>query len=579
MAKTNKKSKDVNRDDYLSFKQLFKLYTKFKIPWVYLILTGVMTILMQQATLWLVPYTTKMQQGAITAGGFVLGYVLMHLLSGVVEILQESILDLASTSTARNVRRSVWNKILRLPINYFSRGNSQEIVSRVTKDTESIYAGIAIIITIISTVYGTVASFERMYRIYKSLSLIMLCGIPVMLFFAWIIGKLQFRYIYIQNSAMARMTSFFAERLSNLFHIKTSNMEDEEYARGIEENNLRYKAECRAERRFIFMAPLGSMAMIIFEIVLFVVASGMVRAGQMKMFQMLSLYNYYILFMSNAYMIIGVWQSVKTAHGASTTLGKLMDADEEDITSGDALPENLTDICFEHVSFSYDGVKPVLKDVSFVIPKGKKTVIVGENGSGKSTIIRLIERFETQTAGTIRFGEKSLDDLNLTDLREKVGFLFQGNQIVQGSIEDNILYGVNRECTREEMLEAARLAKAYDFILDKEEGFDTKISHTDTKCSGGEMQRIAVARMILKKPDYLIMDEATSGIDVVSARAVMESIDEMMAGKTVIMVSHDMDTIKTADHIIVLNEGVIEASGSYDEVMENSELFRQFAVV
>ncbi|MBR6425851.1 MAG: ATP-binding cassette domain-containing protein, partial [Oscillospiraceae bacterium] len=172
--------------------------------------------------------------------------------------------------------------------------------------------------------------------------------------------------------------------------------------------------------------------------------------------------------------------------------------------------------------------------------------------------------------------ERNLNELRLGDWREKIGYLFQGNQIVQVTIRENIAYGVHRDFTEEELIEAAEQAKAYDFILCKEEGFDTQISRFDTKCSGGEMQRIAIARVLLKRPQILIMDEATSGIDVVSEQEVLEALMNLMQDKTVIMVSHDIHLIQKADNLIVLKNGKVEASGNYESVAQSSPLLREF---
>ena len=158
-----------------------------------------------------------------------------------------------------------------------------------------------------------------------------------------------------------------------------------------------------------------------------------------------------------------------------------------------------------------------------------------------------------------------LDDIRLKDWRENVGYLFQGNQIIQGTIRENITYGVHRAFTEEELVDE-----------EKENGFDTQISRFDNKYSGGEMQRIAIARMILKRPEILIMDEATSGIDVISEHEVMEALMNLMAGKTVIMDSHDMEMIRRADNLIVLNGGQVEASGDFHQVAAASPLFQAF---
>ncbi len=578
MSKIDKAAKASLRSERReSWRRLFKIYTKIKIPWLWMILVAALSFAYKEVQVLVVPYQTKIMTGAITDHGFLAGFLVLTFAAAAVEAVQGAVNELTAIMTARNARRSIWTKLLLLPMKFFRNKDPQEYISRITQDTSGLFAALAILINLASLIFAVVEAFRRMYATYNTLALIMLSGIPIMILGAWITGKFQYKIIHIQNTAMAKMTGFFAERLPSLMHIKTSNMEDEEYLKGIEANNARYKAECRMEIYQILMGPIGSFAQTFNQVVLLIVASALVRQGTMEMYQLVNLYNYYLLFMGNSFLIMSMWQMLKMSHGASEVVGQILDAEPERLEEGEPMEDKVEDITFDHIAFSYDGKTPVLRDASFTIPKGKKTVIVGENGCGKSTSIKLLEGFEEPDSGTISIGGRNVKDISLKELRDKVGYLFQGNQIVKGTIEENIRYGIDRDCTEEEIVEAAKAAKAYDFINEKDEGFRSEISRFDNKVSGGEMQRIAVARMILKDPDYLIMDEATSGIDLISARAVNDSVSQMMKDKTIVAVSHDFEEIKKADHIVVLNKGCVEAEGDYNTVYNNSELFRQFA--
>ena len=570
-----KRNRTDSRKDKISFKELFRLYRQVRIPWVMLILMVGFSILMREASTWIVPYTSKIQMGLITDHGFLGGFVGFTLLYELLVIVQETINELTAQMFGRNVRNTVWRKILHLPMREFGGIDNQSLVSRVTKDSEGMYAAIAAVVSIISVAYGIWAAFRQMYAVYKTLALIMLSGIPMTLLSAWITGKMQYKVIHIQNAAISRMTNFFAERLPNLLKIKTTRMEDEEYRRGVEENDKRFRMEIKQESIFIFIGPIGTMAQYINEIILLVVASAMVRSGGMKQYQLVSLYNYFLLFMSNAFMLSAIWQNLKMSHGSGAVIGKLASTAEEDLVSGTAVSEIGT-IRGNEIRFAYNEDRQILDGVSFTIPQGKITAIVGENGCGKSTLVKLLERFNVESSGTVEVDGKDLSTLNLHDWRESVGYLFQGNQIIRGTIRENIAYGVHRAFTEEELIDAAKQAKAYDFIMGKDDGFDTVISRFDNKVSGGEMQRIAIARMILKRPKLLIMDEATSGIDVVSEKEVMEALMNMMRNRTVIMVTHDFHLIQKADNLIVLKDGRVEAGGTYREVYETSSLLREF---
>lgn len=570
------KNEKKNNDDYISWKQMWNFYKNIRIPWLLVIITAVLSFGVKKVEVLLVPFQSKIMTGAITDHGFLAGFIIFTLAYTAVDAIQGFFGEISNYKTARNVRYSVWHKMLHIPMSYYDKTDSQRLVSRITQDTTNAYSAIAALVMMFSIIYGTYISFEKMYVTYSNLALIMLAGVPLLLLSAWVVGKMQYRVIYITNSAISVITNFFAERLPNIFNIKTSNTEDEEYQAGVKANDDRYRALIRQEKIFVFMSPIGSLAQYINEIILLLVATALVRKGTMEMFQMVNLYNYYMLFMSNAMLISGAWQNLKLAQGTCTTIAKIIETKEEDLVDGVPVSAEDEDIKFENVSFTYDGKKQVLDNVSFKIPKGKVTAIVGENGCGKSTTIKLLERFTEPQEGTIRLGENKLSDVNLTQWRNAVGYLFQGEQMIKGSIAENIKYGIEGECSEEDVINAAKLANAYDFIMDKEDGFDSQISRFDAKCSGGEMQRLAIARIILKKPQYLIMDEATSGIDVIYAKEVLEALNNMMQGKTVIMVSHDMAMIKKADNIVVLNEGKVEACGDYETVSKNSELFQKF---
>lgn len=558
-----------------SYKNLLGLYKKVKIPWALIILTMLLSLGLKEVESQLVPYVSKIEMGAIEENGFIFGFVAFTLLRTFVEAVQGGVNELGGALMSRNVRHSLWSKIIRLPLSVFDRTDPQKFVSRVTVDTTGMYAAITVTVQLVAVIYGTYTNFMKMYHTYKEVALIMLTAIPLTFLSAYICGKFEYKINEIVNNSYSEITNFFGERLPNLLHIKTSNMDEEEYKNGIEASNRRYKAEIKKLNLFVFQSPIPTFFQYLNEIVLLVVASALVRAGSMKMVQLINLYNYYLLFMGNSIMITAVWQGIKKSHGSSETIGPLMEMEDEKLDGELNAPEN-EDIRLENVSFSYDGEKNILDDVSLVIPKGRVTAIVGENGCGKSTLIKLLEGFNAPSSGTIYLGNNDMSKVSLSSWRDNVGYLFQGNQAIKGSIRENICYGIDRECTDEEIINASKLAYAYDFISEKEEGFDYQISAFDSKLSGGELQRLAIARIILKKPNYLIMDEATSGIDVLSEKQVMNGINSVMENKTVIMVSHDMNLIKKADNIIVLNEGKVEASGSFGEVLKNSELFERF---
>ena len=570
--KKNKKESDY----YTSWRALFKFYRKVKIPWLWTLSLIFIAFGSRKIAVLVVPYSSAIMTGEITKHGFVAGYILMIGASGMMEAVHGFVAGIGNLKTSRNVRSKVWRKMIHLPMSHYDKEEPQKLVSRVTRDADGSFAALASVVQFGSVIYGVALPFLQMKKIYANLAYVMLSCIPIFMISTMIVGKMQYKMEFIINKAYSSMTNFFGERMPNILHIKINNMEDIEYINGVKMSNEKFKADVRNKILLVFQGPIGSSAQYINQIILLVVASALVRNGIMKMPQLVNLYNYFSILMMNAYMIIGTWQNIKSSHGACAKIAQLVDMEDENFDGKISMNQQIEDITFENVSYTYYNGKNVLKDVSFVIPKGKVTVIMGENGSGKSTITKLLERFNEITSGEIKLGNDNIRDIKLREWRNSIGYLSQEDQVVKGSIRDNITYGLDREYTEEELINAAKLANAYDFIISKEEGFDTEISKFEGKCSGGQLQRLAIARIIMKNPQYLIMDEATSGIDVVYEAEILESLNKVMRGKTVIMISHNMHLISKADNIVVLNNGVIECSGSKEEVTKNSDTFGRF---
>ena len=232
-------------------------------------------------------------------------------------------------------------------------------------------------------------------------------------------------------------------------------------------------------------------------------------------------------------------------------------------------------ISFEHVSFRYeDGSRDVVKDITIDIPKGRTIAIVGASGAGKSTLVDLIPRFYDPTAGRITIDGVDIKDARVHDLRALMGNVNQDPILFNDTIFNNIAFGVEN-ATREEVIAAARIANAHDFIMEKEEGYDTSIGDRGVKLSGGQRQRISIARAILKNPPILILDEATASLDTESERIVQDALDHLMSSRTTIAIAHRLSTIKNADEILVMNEGEIVERGRHDELIEKNGYYKK----
>ena len=223
-------------------------------------------------------------------------------------------------------------------------------------------------------------------------------------------------------------------------------------------------------------------------------------------------------------------------------------------------------IAFEGVTFSYESGRQILKGVDLEIPRGKMVAIVGESGAGKSTLVDLIPRFYDADGGRITIDGKDVKDLRIKDLRALMGNVNQDPILFNDTIFNNIAFGVEG-ATREEVVAAAKIANAHDFIMEKPEGYDTNIGDRGTKLSGGQRQRLSIARAILKNPPILILDEATASLDTESERIVQDALDRLMSSRTTIAIAHRLSTIKNADEIIVMHEGQVVERGRHEELI------------
>ena len=218
------------------------------------------------------------------------------------------------------------------------------------------------------------------------------------------------------------------------------------------------------------------------------------------------------------------------------------------------------------VCFSYDEGKEVLTDINIRVPKGKTIALVGQSGSGKSTLVDLIPRYHDVTAGSIKIDGTDIRDMKVKDLRGLIGNVNQEAILFNDTIFNNIAFGVEG-ATMEEVVAAAKIANAHDFIMEKEDGYNTNIGDRGGKLSGGQRQRISIARAILKNPSILILDEATSALDTESERLVQEALDRLTTSRTTIAIAHRLSTIKNADEICVLHEGRIVERGRHEELI------------
>lgn len=557
-----------------TWKRTFRIFGKIKIPWHLYIIEVILGLISAKVSLMAVPYRTALQQGDILDNGMLLGYVGIMLLDFIVLIASFVPSIYAEGIMARNLRNTLIGKILRLPMKSYEKEKASTLVSRVTDDSGSantILGSITSFITGVVTGYLTVDAMESYQP--KLMLIILVVGVYA-IFCYWMEGKLGFLVNKRTKKTMGRMTAHFAEHTSFLMNVKQNASEKKELEMGKKAIDEMYHTNLYNTVLNTISDFLSDSMLDIMDIIIFVIGAGLVRNNQLSIDALVIFEAYAYDFIYAVEDIPRLYISAMKANGNLFYVGKLLEAEEEKTEYELSFDRKDEDIVFEHVDFGYSEQK-VLDDVSFTIPKGKITALVGTNGSGKSTIFKLLERFYEPSNGTIKIGDTDVSRINVSEWRQTFGYVLQDMILFQGTIRDNIVFGLDREVSEEELIYAAKVADAYDFIMELPGGFDYEIGEDGCNFSAGQKQRIAIARTVMVDPSYLLLDEATSNLDIYSEQSVNNALKNLMKGRTTVVITHHLKTIEQADHIIVIDGGKIKAAGTHEELMKKSEDYRK----
>ena len=481
------------------------------------------------------------------------------------------------TGVVRDIRIMVYSKVMSLPLGFFSEERKGDIIARMSGDVGEVENSITSSLDmLIKNPILIVMYFGTLIITSWQLTLFTLLVVPGM---GWIMGKVGKKLKRQSLEAQAKWSdtmSQLEETLGGLRIIKAFIAEQKMINRFTECSNEFRDATNRVAMRQALAHPMSEFLGTLLIVVVLWFGGSLILGNHSSIDAPT-----FIFYMVILYSVINPLKEFSKAGynipkglASMERVDKILKAENKIVEIPKPLNGLEEQVEFKDISFSYDGKKEVLQHINLTVPKGKTVALVGQSGSGKSTLVDLLPRYHDVQEGTITIDGVSIKDVRISDLRSLIGNVNQEAILFNDTFFNNIAFGVEN-ATMEQVIEAAKIANAHDFIMEKEDGYHTNIGDRGSKLSGGQRQRISIARAILKNPPILILDEATSALDTESERLVQEALERLMKTRTTIAIAHRLSTIKNADEICVLYEGEIVERGKHEELLAKNGYYKR----
>lgn len=508
--------------------------------------------------------------------------LILYIISAIFNYVQGVVVSKISAKYTMDLRRKVNRKMERLPLKYFDKKSHGEVLSLITNDIDKISQNLSNALTeTVTCIVALLGMLIMMFSINVTMTLAIIIILPICMMLTIKIASKGQKYFTYRQEGLAKVDTKVEEMLRNHNIIKVFNSEDKILKDFNKENdslaNNTWKSTFIGGIMHPIMMLIGNLSYVVIAFLggLFVI-QGKITVGNIQSF---------ITYAKNFTNPIGNLASIMTELesmiAASERVEDYLLEEEEKKLENPVLLENVKgNITFDHVKFGYDENKPIIKDFSAYVEKGKKIAIVGPTGSGKTTLVKLLMRFYDVNSGSILIDNINIQDVDRNELRKNIGMVLQDTWLYSDTIMENIRYG-KLDATDDEVIEASKEAQVHHFIQTLPNSYNMQINEETSNISEGQKQLLTIARAILRDPKVLILDEATSSVDTRTEELIQKAMDSLMKGRTSFIIAHRLSTIKNADLILVLKDGDIIEQGTHEELISmhglyNSLYYSQF---
>lgn len=501
-----------------------------------------------------------------------LAYILIVLV--VSSLIYMILMSRIIAESTNEMRKGLFGKLSRLTVSFFDRHQDGDILSRFTSDLDNILQAFnESLVSVMTNIALYIGLLIVMFAKNVTLALITIASTPIAVIMLIVILKLARKYTNLQQKEVGKLNAYMDESISGQKAVIVQGIQEDVIAGFVEQNERVRKATFKG-RMFsgILFPVMNGMSLVNTAVVIFIGSAVLLNDQNIETATALGLIVMFTQFSQQYYQPIiqlaASWGSLQLAFTGAERIQEMFDAEEE-IRPQDApvFTELREGVEIRNVGFSYLPGKPILKDVGISAPKGKMIAVVGPTGSGKTTIMNLINRFYDVDAGSISFDGRDIREFDLDSLRSKVGIVLQDSVLFSGTIRDNIRFGVP-DASQEMVEAAAKATHIHDYIESLPDKYDTLINDDQSVFSTGQKQLISIARTLMTDPQVLILDEATSNVDTVTESKIQNAMEAIVAGRTSFVIAHRLKTILNADQIIVLKDGEVIEQGSHHELLK-----------